>query len=129
MEQKMSKSEESDFSRINLKDSADDIVKKIKKAKSDSESIPDNLKSLEKKPEALNLLNIYSVVSKNNLEKTLKEMAGKDYSFVKNKLTEILISEICPVGEEIKKLMNDKSHLLKILKKAVKKPILKLRRT
>ncbi len=122
---KMSKSEESDFSRINLKDSADDIVKKIKKAKSDSESIPDNLKSLEKKPEALNLLNIYSVVSKNNLEKTLKEMAGKDYSFVKNKLTEILISEICPVGEEIKKLMNDKSHLLKILKKGSEKANIK----
>ena len=56
---KMSKSEESDYSRINLKDSADEINKKIKKAKSDSEPIPDNLKSLEKKPEALNLLNIY----------------------------------------------------------------------
>ena len=101
---KMSKSEESDYSRINLKDSADEIVKKIKKAKSDSDSIPDNLKSLEKKPEALNLLNIYSVISKNNLEKTLKEMAGKEYSFVKNKLTDFLISEICPVGKELKNL-------------------------
>ena len=70
---KMSKSEESDYSRINLKDSADEIVKKIKKAKSDSESIPDDLKSLEKKPEALNLLNIYSEVSKINLEIIFKE--------------------------------------------------------
>ena len=61
---KMSKSEESDYSRINLRDSADEINKKIKKAKSDSEPIPDNLKLLEKKPEALNLLTIYSELSK-----------------------------------------------------------------
>ena len=85
---KMSKSEESDYSRINLKDSADEITKKIKKAKSDSESIPDNLKSLEKKPEALNLLTIYSDLSKIKLEKTLSDMAGKDYSFLKTKLAD-----------------------------------------
>ena len=66
---KMSKSEESSYSRINLKDTADEISKKIKKAKSDSEPIPDNIKSLEKKPEALNLLTIYSELTQNNLEK------------------------------------------------------------
>ena len=66
---KMSKSEESDYSRINLKDNADEISKKIKKAKSDSEEIPDNLKSLEKKPEALNLINIYAEISKNSSAK------------------------------------------------------------
>ena len=70
---KMSKSEESDFSRINLKDSADEITKKIKKAKSDSESIPDNIQALEKKPEALNLLNIYTEISKNKIDTVLKE--------------------------------------------------------
>ena len=118
---KMSKSEESDYSRINLKDSADEITKKIKKAKSDSHPIPDNLKNLEKKPEALNLLNIYSEVSKNSLEKVLNEMSGKEYSFLKNKLAEILISEITPVGKEITKLMDDKTHLLKILKKGSEK--------
>ena len=118
---KMSKSEESDYSRINLKDSPDEIIKKIKKAKSDSEPIPDNLKSLEKKPEALNLLNIYSEFSKSNLEKTLKEMAGKDYSFVKNKITELLISEICPIGKEIKKLLNDGTYLHGILNKGAEK--------
>ena len=59
-------------------------MKKIKKAKSDSEPIPDNLKLLEKKPEALNLLTIYSELSQNNLEKTLQVMAGKEYSFLKN---------------------------------------------
>ena len=118
---KMSKSEESDYSRINLSDSADEINKKIKKAKSDSEPIPDNLKSLEKKPEALNLLNIYSELSKNNLEKTLQDMAGKKYSFLKNKLTEILVNEITPVASEIKKLLDDKSHLKQILKNGSEK--------
>ena len=118
---KMSKSEESDYSRINLKDSADEIIKKIKKAKSDSEVIPDNLKSLEKKPEALNLLNIYSEVSKIDLEKVLKEMSGKEYSFIKNKLADLLISEICPIGKKINKLMNDKTYLLEILKKGSEK--------
>jgi tryptophanyl-tRNA synthetase len=118
---KMSKSEESDYSRINLKDNADEIIKKIKKAKSDSDPIPDNLKSLEKKPEAQNLLNIYSDISKTDLEKVLKEMAGKEYSFVKNKLAELLVSEICPVGREISRLMNDKSHLVEVLKKGGKK--------
>ena len=118
---KMSKSEESDYSRINLRDSADEINKKIKKAKSDSEPIPDNLKSLEKKPEALNLLNIYSELSKNNLEKTLQDMAGKEYSFLKNKLTEILVNEITPVASEIQKLLDDKSHLKQILKNGSEK--------
>ena len=122
---KMSKSEESDYSRINLKDSADEIIKKIKKAKSDSESIPDNLKSLEKKPEALNLINIYSEVSKINLEKALKEMAGKEYSHIKSKLADLLVSEILPVGKEINKLMNDKAYLLQILKKGTEKASIK----
>ena len=118
---KMSKSEESDYSRINLKDSADDIDKKIKKAKSDSEPIPDNLKNLEKKPEALNLINIYSEISKISLDKVLNEMSGKEYSFLKKNLTELLVKEITPVGKEIKKLLNDKSHLEQILKKGKEK--------
>ena len=118
---KMSKSEESDYSRINLKDNADEISKKIKKAKSDSEQIPNNLKLLENKPEALNLINIYSEISKTSLEKVLNEMSGKEYSFLKTKLTELLISEITPVGKEITKLLGDKSHLLKILRKGREK--------
>ena len=118
---KMSKSEESDFSRINLRDSEDDIKKKIKKAKSDSSSIPDNLKALEKKPEAQNLISIYSNLSNNNLEKVLKEMAGKEYSYLKNKLSDIIISEICPIGKEINKLMSDKQHLLSTIRKGRQK--------
>ena len=120
-EKKMSKSEESDYSRINLKDSADEINKKIKKAKSDSEPVPDNLKSLEKKPEALNLLTIYSDLTKISLEKVLSEMAGKDYSLLKKRLAEVLIAEITPVGKEIQKLLDDKVHLKGILKKGSEK--------
>ena len=118
---KMSKSEESDYSRINLKDSADEINKKIKKAKSDSEPIPDDLKLLEKKPEAFNLLNIYSELSKTDLKKTISEMGGKEYSFLKTKLAEVIIEEIAPVGEEIKKLLSDKPYLKTILKKGSEK--------
>ena len=118
---KMSKSGESDYSRINLKDTADEINKKIKKAKSDSEPIPEETKSLQKKPEALNLLTIYSDLTKNSLEKTVSEMAGKDYSHLKTKLAEVLINEITPVGKEIQKLLKDKVHLKNILKKGTEK--------
>ena len=118
---KMSKSEESDYSRINLKDTADEIRKKIKKAKSDSVPIPGEIKSLENKPEALNLLTIYSELTKNSLEKVVSEMSGKDYSYLKTKLTEALINEITPVGKEIQKLLKDKLYLKNVLKKGTEK--------
>ena len=118
---KMSKSEESDFSRINLKDNADEILKKIKKAKSDSGLIPESLSNLEKKPEASNLINIYAEMTKKSLDTALKEVAGKEYSFLKTKLSDVLISEIVPVGKEIKKLLDDKAHLMQILKKGKEK--------
>ena len=118
---KMSKSEESDYSRINLKDTADEINKKIKKAKSDSDSIPGEIKLLQNKPEALNLVTIYSELTRSSLEKTISEMAGREYSYLKTKLAEVLINEITPVGKEIQKLLKDKSYLIKILKKGTEK--------
>ena len=118
---KMSKSEESDYSRINLKDSAEEIKKKIKKAKSDSEQIPGDLKSLENKPEALNLINIYSEISKTSLDKVLNLMSGKEYSFLKKELADLLVSEITPIGKEINKLLEDKAYLEQILKKGKEK--------
>jgi len=118
---KMSKSDESDYSRINLKDSADEIIKKIKKAKSDSSSIPDNLKDLEKKPEALNLISIYSDLSKTSLELALNEVRGKDYSYLKKKLSEALVEIICPIGKEIRNLLGDKSYLEKVLREGTEK--------
>ncbi len=118
---KMSKSEDSDFSRINLKDNADDILKKIKKAKTDSSPIPESKKELEERSEALNLLTIYSDLTNNSLEKTLKEMNGKEFSYFKQKLSDVLIEIICPVGKKIKELMSDKLYLETILKKGSEK--------
>ena len=118
---KMSKSDDSEYSRINLKDSADNIVKKIKKAKSDSSSIPDNLVDLEKKPEAFNLINIYSNLTNHSLEQSLNELKGKEYSYLKNKLSEVLVEVICPVGKKIRELLDDKSYLEKILKEGTEK--------
>ena len=113
---KMTKSEESDYSRINLADSEDEIRKKIKKAKTDSLPIPEKIEDLKNRPEALNLLIIYSSITDSTLEKTLKEMNGKDFSKFKENLSDALISTICPIGKRIKDLNNDKSYLLKILK-------------
>ena len=118
---KMSKSDESNYSRIDLKDSADEIIKKIKKAKSDSSSIPDNVEELKKKPEALNLITIFASVSDKSLDQTLNELKGKDYSYLKNKLSESLVELICPVGKEIKKLLEDKNFLQETLKEGTEK--------
>jgi len=118
---KMSKSDESEYSRINLKDTADNIVKKIKKAKSDSSPIPDNISDLEKKPEALNLINIYSDLINSSLEQSLNELKGREYSYLKNKLSEILVELICPVGKKIRELLDDKSYLEKVLKEGTEK--------
>ena len=113
---KMSKSEESDYSRINLGDNEDEIKKKIKKAKTDSLPIPEKVEDLKNRPEALNLLTIYSSITDSTLEKTLKEMNGKDFSKFKENLSDALISTICPIGKKIKDLNKDKSYILKILK-------------
>ena len=112
---KMSKSEESDYSRINLNDTEEDIQKKIKKAKTDSLPIPEKIEDLKNRPEALNLLTIYSSITDSTLEKTLKEMAGKDFSKFKENLSDALIASICPIGKKIKDLNKDRSYLLKIL--------------
>ena len=118
---KMSKSEESDYSRINLKDSSDDIVKKIKKAKTDTQPIPATEKELEKRPEALNILNIYADINNISLSSVLKDMQGKEFSYFKNQLSESLISTIAPIGKKIKELLNDKGHLEAVLKKGKEK--------
>ena len=121
----MSKSEESDYSRIDLKDSADEIVKKIKKAKTDSSPIPGQEKELEKRPEALNLLKIYADLKKTPIQKILSEMEGKEFSFLKNKLSDSLVATICPVGKKIKELIDDKAYLEQVLNKGREKALKK----
>ena len=118
---KMSKSEESDYSRIHLQDSEDEIKKKIQKAKTDSSPIPQTLEELKNRPEASNLLNIYSSVTNSTLEKTLKTMHGKEFSKFKKDLSDALIASVCPIGKKIKNLKDDQTHLLKILKEGTEK--------
>jgi len=122
---KMSKSEESSYSRIDLKDTADEIVKKIKKAKTDTAPIPDNEKELYNRPEALNLLNIYGDITSKPLIDVLNEMSGKEFSYIKKKLSDALVEVICPIGKKINQLMNDKAHLLEVLKKGSQKASIK----
>ena len=118
---KMSKSDPSDLSRINLADAKDEILNKIKKAKTDSEPIPGNIKLLEKRPEAENLLGIYSSLSDQTLEKTLTEFEGKNFSKLKQDLSEKLVDKVLPISLEIKKLLSDPTYLDKILKDGASK--------
>jgi tryptophanyl-tRNA synthetase len=118
---KMSKSEESDYSRINLQDSEDEIRKKIKKAKTDSSPIPGTIEELKDRPEALNLLSIYSFVINSTIEKTLNTMKGREFSKFKNDLSDALVATICPIGKKIKNLKNDQAYLLKILHEGTEK--------
>ena len=112
---KMSKSELSDSSRINLTDAKDQISNKIKKAKTDSLPIPSTLEELNNRPEARNLLGIYASLANLSLEKSIQEFSGKNFSEFKEILSQILTEKINPISIEIKKLLNDKKYLDKIL--------------
>ena len=112
---KMSKSDPSDLSRINLTDSKDEISNKIKKAKTDPMPMPSTSNDLSQRPEAENLLGIYSSLTGQNLEKSVKEFSGKNFSNFKEKLSEILIEKIEPISKEIKKLLKDERYLDSIL--------------
>ena len=112
---KMSKSDPSDLSRINLTDDKDQIVNKIKKAKTDPLPLPGEIKNLDKRPEAENLLGIYSSLRNQSLEKSLSEFKKKNFSEFKEKLSETLIETIEPISKEIKKLLNDEKYIDAIL--------------
>ncbi len=118
---KMSKSEDSDQSRINLKDNKDLIDQKIKKAKTDNDSIPSEINGLKNRYEAANLISIYASVNEIEISKVLKEFGGKNFSTFKSKLSESLIEKVCPIGEEINKLLKEKDYLNKILTSGTKK--------
>jgi len=113
--QKMSKSEESDLSRINLTDDADLIVKKIQKAKTDSEVIGENIILEKKRPEARNLINIFASFKSEKVQDVVNEWNGKSFSEFKKNLGVLLVEKICPIGKEIIKLKTDKNFLKKIL--------------
>ena len=112
---KMSKSELSDLSRINLTDDKDQILNKIKKAKTDPLPMPKDVKELEKRPEAQNLLGIYTSLNTSTLETSIAKFAGKNFSEFKDELSETLVDKIMPISDEIKKLLKDQSYLDSIL--------------
>ena len=112
---KMSKSDPSDLSRINLNDSKDTIINKIKKAKTDDNILPGDNKNLSDRPEVENLLGIYSSLSDQNLELTINEFSGKNFSEFKTKLSELVVEKISPISFEINKLLKDKEFIDKIL--------------
>jgi len=112
---KMSKSELSDLARINLTDENDQIINKVKKAKTDPMPMPSDIEELNKRPEARNLINIYTSLTNSSLEKSIKEFSGKNFSNFKENLAQTLIDKINPISTEIKKLLGDKSYLDKIL--------------
>jgi len=112
---KMSKSDPSNFSRINLTDNKEEILSKIKKAKTDPLPLPEEAKDLTDRPEAKNLLGVYSSLKNQNLENSINEFKGKNFSEFKEKLSEVLIDKIEPISQEIKKLLDDVKYLDTIL--------------
>ncbi len=112
---KMSKSELSDLSRINLTDDKNQIISKIKKAKTDSLPMPNDIKGLAGRPEAQNILGIYTSLNNSTLETSITKFAGKNFSEFKEELSETLVDKIMPISEEIKKLLKDQSYLDSIL--------------
>ena len=112
---KMSKSEPSDLSRINLTDDKDQIINKIKKAKTDTLPLPSNEEELKDRPEAKNLLGIYSSLTNTSLDKNINNFSGKNFSEFKEDLSQALVDKILPISNEIKKLLNEKKYLDEIL--------------
>ena len=117
----MSKSEPSDFSRINLTDDKDLIINKIKKAKTDTLPMPSKKDNLERRPEVLNLLGIYSSLSNQNLDKVKTMFEGKNFSSFKDNLSELVVEKIEPIGKKIRDLLKDEKYLDKILYKGAEK--------
>jgi tryptophanyl-tRNA synthetase len=138
---KMSKSDISDYSRLNLTDSADDISNKIRKAKTDPLPLPDlscldneekfNEDIIINRPEAVNLLNIYSALSSEDTKTVVSKFSEKQFSFFKNELNQLSVETLSPITKEMRKLLDDKSYLEEILNKGgdkaniIAKPILK----
>ena len=118
---KMSKSDPSEYSRINLNDNDDQIANKIKKAKTDNDSLPESKDDLKNRNELQNLFGIYSSLENQSLEKTIDEFKNKNFSEFKKKLTDVLVAKLNPISKEINKLDNDKSFILKVLNEGAEK--------
>jgi tryptophanyl-tRNA synthetase len=113
---KMSKSDESDYSRINMTDDADTIALKIRKAKTDLEPLPATLDGLEGRPEAANLLGIYAALSDKEKAEVITQFAGKQFSDFKKDLVDLAVAVLGPINSEMKRLMADPAHIDSVLR-------------
>jgi tryptophanyl-tRNA synthetase len=128
---KMSKSDESDYSRINLTDDAEAISAKIKKARTDPNPLPEDAKGLEGRPEAENLFNIYAALAEVPKAELITRYAGQQFSGFKNDLAEIAVAKLTPIAAEMRRLLADPAEIDAILAAgaeragAIAEPILK----
>ncbi|CUH66037.1 Tryptophan--tRNA ligase [Thalassovita gelatinovora] len=114
---KMSKSDPSDMSRINLTDDADAIAKKIRKAKTDPEPLPDSIEGLEDRPEARNLVNIYAALADLTPEQVIAEHAGQQFGAFKPALADLAVAKLAPISTEMSRLMQDQGEIDSILRR------------
>ena len=112
---KMSKSDPSDMSRLNMTDNTDALAKKIKKAKTDADPLPDNLEGLTGRPEARNLVNIYAALNDTTPQQVIDEFAGQQFGNFKPKLADLVVAKLSPISSEMSRLMNEPDEIDKIL--------------
>lgn len=128
---KMSKSDPSDASRINMTDDADAIAQKIRKAKTDPDPLPSEAEGLENRPEARNLVNIYAALSEQSVDDVLRDVGGKPFSEFKPMLSDLAVDKLSPISSEMARLMQQPDEIDAILRKgadkarAIASPILK----
>jgi len=118
---KMSKSDPAEGSRINLLDDADTIARKFKKAKTDTDPFPDSIKGLEKRPEVLNLINIYAAFKEMDPQKVCDQYAGKNFSEFKTDLAEVCVAGLGPVRDRFLDLKNSPEKMTDILEEGAEK--------
>ena len=112
---KMSKSDPSDMSRLNMTDNTDALAKKIKKAKTDADPLPDNLEGLTGRPAARNLVNIYAALNDTTPQQVIDEFAGQQFGNFKPKLADLVVAKLSPISSEMSRLMNEPGEIDKIL--------------
>ena len=112
---KMSKSDPSDASRINMTDDADTIARKIRKAKTDPDALPSELDGLKDRPEARNLVNIYAALSDQSVEEVLRDVGGQQFGTFKPALADLAVARLAPISTEMSRLMADTAEIDRIL--------------
>lgn len=118
---KMSKSDESDYSRINLIDDADAIAQKIRKAKTDPAPLPDSAAGFANRSEAANLVNIYAALADQERDIVVREFAGKPFALFKNALAELAVGRLTPIASEMRRLLNDPAEIDRVLRDGAEK--------